>query len=105
MEQETATHFVSKFYKIMEICILSNQYYSIWSGNKETDESEREKGEAAKTIVEDCKIVKDDQDYIFVHEPQSFNKTTEDEKIILSDVTLEKKKEDDITGKPEEVFG
>ncbi|CAL9224084.1 unnamed protein product [Arabidopsis halleri] len=75
------------------------------SGNKETEELEHEKGEATKTIsvVDDSQIVNDDQDSFFIHEPQSFNKATEDENINLSDVTLEKKKEDAITGKPEEV--
>ncbi|KAG7548665.1 hypothetical protein ISN44_As12g038380 [Arabidopsis suecica] len=75
------------------------------SRNKETEELKHEKGEATKTIsvVDDSQIVNDDQDSFFIHEPQSFNKTKEDENIILSDVTLEKKKEDDITGKPEEV--
>ncbi|EFH44908.1 hypothetical protein ARALYDRAFT_493941, partial [Arabidopsis lyrata subsp. lyrata] len=75
------------------------------SGNKETEELEHEKGEATKTIsvVDDSQIVNDDQDSFFIHEPQSFNKATEDENMNLSDVTLEKKKEDDISGKPEEV--
>ncbi|EOA15883.1 hypothetical protein CARUB_v10003962mg [Capsella rubella] len=79
------------------------------SGDKETEELKREKVEATKTmsIVEDTKIVseteKDEQGSIFVHEPESLNKDIEDAKIILSDVTLEKEKEVNITGKPEEV--
>ncbi|KAL1214559.1 hypothetical protein V5N11_012210 [Cardamine amara subsp. amara] len=80
------------------------------SGNKETEESEHEKGEAMKTnlVEEDNNIVKekasetekDEQSSIFVNEPESFNKEIEDAKIILSNVTLEK--EDDVTQKPEE---
>ncbi|KFK33103.1 hypothetical protein AALP_AA6G331600 [Arabis alpina] len=74
------------------------------SGNKEIEEPDREKGEAIKTVsvVEDSKVVseteKDEQDSIFVHEPESINP-----KIVLSDVTLEKEKEDNITRKQEEV--
>ncbi|CAD5333571.1 unnamed protein product [Arabidopsis thaliana] len=75
------------------------------SGDKETEELKRENGEATKTIsvLDDSKIVKDDQESIVVREPQSLNEKKEDEKIILSDVTLENKKEEDTTGKPEEV--
>ncbi|KAF8104315.1 hypothetical protein N665_0174s0002 [Sinapis alba] len=79
------------------------------SGNKETEESKHVKEEMMKTIsvVEDSKIVKgkeretetDEQGTVFVHEP----KNTDDAKIILTDVTLEKAKEDDTTQKPEEL--
>ncbi|XP_009125139.1 trichohyalin isoform X4 [Brassica rapa] len=79
------------------------------SGNKETEDSTHEKEEVMKTItvVEDRKIVKekesetetDEQGTVFVHEP----KNTDDAKIILTDVTLEKGKEDETTQKPEEV--
>ena len=104
MEQETATHSKCfRFFKSMEIC---TQYCFIRSGDKETEELKRENGEATKTIsvLDDSKIVKDDQESIVVREPQSLNEKKEDEKIILSDVTLENKKEEDTTGKPEEVF-
>ncbi|CAA7055246.1 unnamed protein product [Microthlaspi erraticum] len=84
------------------------------SGNKETEEPEHEKEEAMTTVSvveEEGKIVKekaieteeDEQSFTFVHEPESFNKTIEDSEKILSDVSLEKAKEDDITPKPEEV--
>lgn len=64
------------------------------------------------SVVEDCKIVKekasetekDEQGSIFVHETESFKKNTEDAKIILSDVTLQKEKDNDIIEKSEEVF-
>ncbi|KAJ0255139.1 A-kinase anchor-like protein [Hirschfeldia incana] len=74
-------------------------------GNKETEESKQEKKEVMKTIsvVEDSKIVeekeKDEQGTVFVHQP----KNTDDAKIILTDVTLEKEKEDETTQNPEEV--
>ncbi|KAL0866667.1 hypothetical protein Bca101_045785 [Brassica carinata] len=72
----------------------------------ETEESKHEKEEVMKTIsvVEDSKIVKekeetDEQGTVFDHEP----KNTDDAKVILTDMTLEKEKEDDTTQKPEEV--
>lgn len=93
---------VSKLFKSMKIC---TKYCSIWSGNAETEESEREKGEAMKTIsvVEDCKIVKEKANETEKDETESFNKEIEDAKIILSGVTLETEKEDNITGKPKDV--
>ncbi|KAF3523450.1 hypothetical protein F2Q69_00048592 [Brassica cretica] len=76
------------------------------SGNKETEESKHEKEEVTKTISV-SKIVKekesetetDEQGTVFVHEP----KNTDDAKIILTDATLEKGKEDETTQKQEEV--
>uniref|UniRef100_A0A1J3EPS9 Uncharacterized protein n=1 Tax=Noccaea caerulescens TaxID=107243 RepID=A0A1J3EPS9_NOCCA len=84
------------------------------SENKETEEREREKGEAMKTVSvveEEGNIVtekaseteKDEQSFTYVHEPESFNKNREDSEKILSDVTFEKAKEDHITPTPEEV--
>ncbi|CAH2080053.1 unnamed protein product [Thlaspi arvense] len=72
------------------------------SGNKETVESEREKGEAKTVSIVDAKEKAKETDR---DEPESFNKNTDDDaKIILSeDVTLEKAKEDDTTQKSEEV--
>lgn len=80
---------------------------SIWSGNKETEESKHEKEEVTKTVSV-SKIVKekesetetDEQGTVFVHEP----KNTDDAKIILTDATLEKGKEDETTQKQEEVL-
>lgn len=59
-------------------------------------------------VAEDSKIVKekasetetDEQGTVFVHEP----KNTDDAKIISTDASLEKGKEDETTQKPEEVF-
>ncbi|KAJ4885364.1 titin-like isoform X2 [Raphanus sativus] len=72
-------------------------------GNKETEESKHEKEE----VVEDSKMVKekeretetDEQGTVFVNQP----KNTDDAKVILFDVKLEKEKEDETTQKPEEV--
>lgn len=60
------------------------------------------------SVVEDSKMVKekeretetDEQGTVFVQQP----KNTDDAKVILTDVTLEKEKEDETTQKPEEVF-
>lgn len=59
-------------------------------------------------MVEDSKMVKekeretetDEQGTVFVNQP----KNTDDAKVILFDVKLEKEKEDETTQKPEEVF-
>lgn len=103
-DAETATHS-ELFQTSSKAWNFELKNCSIWSGNKETEESEREKGEATKTVsvVEDSKIVKekasetekDEQGSTLVHEPESFNKNIDDS---------EKEKEDDIIRKPEEVF-
>nr|VDC98843.1 unnamed protein product [Brassica rapa] len=68
------------------------------SGNKETEESKHEKEEVMKTISV-SKIVKEKASETETDEP----KNTDDANIILTDVTLEKGKEDETTQKPEEV--
>lgn len=91
----------------MKICTEKKNCSSIWSGNKETEESKHEKEEVTKTVSV-SKIVKekesetetDEQGTVFVHEP----KNTDDAKIILTDATLEKGKEDETTQKQEEVL-
>lgn len=99
MDQETATH--SERFRVVKKHenLLKKKCFSIWSGNKETEESKHEKEEVMKTISV-SKIVKEKASETETDEP----KNTDDAKIIFTDVTLEKGKEDETTQKPEEVL-